>query len=70
MENPTEDEVTKPVTSGTSPEPAVRRTERGSLRGRVRLAPDFDDLPDELTGRFGNDDASAAPSPETHVVRE
>jgi prevent-host-death family protein len=29
------------------------RAVRGSLRGRVHLAEDFDDLPDDIAGAFG-----------------
>ncbi|GAA4656899.1 type II toxin-antitoxin system prevent-host-death family antitoxin [Streptomyces chumphonensis] len=31
----------------------VRRTGRGSLRGRVHIADDFDELPDDLADAFG-----------------
>jgi prevent-host-death family protein len=31
----------------------VRRTGRGSLRGAIRIADDFDELPDDLADAFG-----------------
>lgn len=33
--------------------PAVRRTGRGSLKGRIRIADDFDELPDDIADAFG-----------------
>lgn len=31
----------------------VQRTGRGSLKGRIRIADDFDELPDEVADAFG-----------------
>ncbi|PJE94496.1 prevent-host-death protein [Streptomyces carminius] len=33
--------------------PKVRRTGRGSLRGRIHIPDDFDELPDDITDTFG-----------------
>ncbi|MFI6863159.1 type II toxin-antitoxin system Phd/YefM family antitoxin [Streptomyces sp. NPDC050421] len=31
----------------------VKRTGRGSLKGRIRIADDFDELPDDMADAFG-----------------
>ncbi|MEE4490809.1 type II toxin-antitoxin system Phd/YefM family antitoxin [Streptomyces sp. BE230] len=31
----------------------VKRTGRGSLKGRIRIADDFDELPDDIADAFG-----------------
>ncbi|MFD3910545.1 type II toxin-antitoxin system Phd/YefM family antitoxin [Streptomyces sp. NPDC058603] len=33
--------------------PEVRRTGRGSLKGRIRINDDFDELPDDVADAFG-----------------
>ncbi|MER8072028.1 MULTISPECIES: type II toxin-antitoxin system prevent-host-death family antitoxin [Streptomyces] len=33
--------------------PEVRRTGRGSLKGRIRINDDFDELPDDIADAFG-----------------
>ncbi|MFD7894313.1 type II toxin-antitoxin system Phd/YefM family antitoxin [Streptomyces sp. NPDC059568] len=33
--------------------PEVKRTGRGSLKGRIRMADDFDELPDDIADVFG-----------------
>ena len=43
----------EPVAKVVPLRPKVRRTGRGSLRGQVRIADDFDELPDDLAEAFG-----------------
>jgi prevent-host-death family protein len=43
----------EPVAKIVPLRPEVRRTGRGSLRGAIHLAEDFDDLPDDLADAFG-----------------
>ncbi|MDF6044525.1 type II toxin-antitoxin system prevent-host-death family antitoxin [Streptomyces sp. JH14] len=43
----------EPVAKVVPLRPKVRRTGRGSLKGRIHLAADFDELPDEIAGAFG-----------------
>ncbi|WP_208881394.1 hypothetical protein [Streptomyces armeniacus] len=46
-------EAGEPAAEAAPHRPAVRRTERGSLRGQVGIADDFGELPDGLAGFFG-----------------
>ncbi|WP_406421725.1 type II toxin-antitoxin system prevent-host-death family antitoxin [Streptomyces sp. NBC_00873] len=43
----------EPVAKVVPLHPKVRRTGRGSLKGRIHLAADFDELPDEIAAAFG-----------------
>ena len=43
----------EPVAKVVPLRPVVKRTGRGSLRGAIRLAEDFDELPDDLADAFG-----------------
>ena len=43
----------EPVARVVPLRPKVRRTGRGSLRGSIHIAEDFDDLPDDLADAFG-----------------
>ncbi|WP_328887373.1 type II toxin-antitoxin system Phd/YefM family antitoxin [Streptomyces sp. NBC_00316] len=43
----------EPVAKVVPLRPKVRRTGRGSLKGRIHLAADFDELPDEIARAFG-----------------
>ncbi|MET8127146.1 type II toxin-antitoxin system prevent-host-death family antitoxin [Streptomyces sp. NPDC005065] len=43
----------EPVAKVVPLRPKVRRTGRGSLKGRIHLAADFDELPDEIANAFG-----------------
>ncbi|MET7860302.1 type II toxin-antitoxin system prevent-host-death family antitoxin [Streptomyces sp. NPDC005318] len=43
----------EPVAKVVPLRPEVRRTGRGSLKGRIHLAADFDELPDEIARAFG-----------------
>lgn len=43
----------EPIAKVVPLRPKVRRTGRGSLRGRIRIADDFDELPDDLSEAFG-----------------
>ncbi|MFJ9685411.1 type II toxin-antitoxin system Phd/YefM family antitoxin [Streptomyces bacillaris] len=43
----------EPVAKVVPLRPKVRRTGRGSLAGRIRIADDFDDLPDDIADAFG-----------------
>lgn len=43
----------EPVAKVVPLRPKVQRTERGSLRGRIHLGDDFDELPDDLADTFG-----------------
>ncbi|MFE5092951.1 type II toxin-antitoxin system Phd/YefM family antitoxin [Streptomyces sp. NPDC056638] len=43
----------KPVAKVVPLRPAVRRTGRGSLKGQIRIADDFDNLPDDIADAFG-----------------
>ncbi|WP_066948500.1 type II toxin-antitoxin system Phd/YefM family antitoxin [Streptomyces lushanensis] len=42
-----------PVAKVVPLRPEVRRTGRGSLKGRIRIADDFDELPDGIADEFG-----------------
>ncbi|GAA3788305.1 hypothetical protein ACFS5L_20630 [Streptomyces phyllanthi] len=41
------------VHEAESPWPEVRRMGRGSLRGRIHIADDCDELPDDIADAFG-----------------
>jgi prevent-host-death family protein len=43
----------EPVAKVVPLRPKVQRTERGSLRGRIHIPDDFDELPDDLSDAFG-----------------
>lgn len=43
----------EPVAKVVPLRPKVKRTGRGSLRGAIHIADDFDDLPDDLADAFG-----------------
>ncbi|MDW4896778.1 MULTISPECIES: type II toxin-antitoxin system Phd/YefM family antitoxin [Streptomyces] len=43
----------EPVAKVVPLRPKVRRTGRGSLAGQVRIADDFDALPDDIAEAFG-----------------
>jgi prevent-host-death family protein len=43
----------EPVAKVVPLHPKVQRTGRGSLRGRIHIADDFDELPDDLSEAFG-----------------
>jgi len=43
----------EPVAKVVPLHPKVKRTGRGSLRGRIHIPDDFDELPDDLTDAFG-----------------
>lgn len=43
----------EPVAKVVPLRPKVNRTGRGSLRGRLHIADDFDELPDDLAEHFG-----------------
>ncbi|MEW2485916.1 type II toxin-antitoxin system prevent-host-death family antitoxin [Streptomyces sp. NPDC048411] len=43
----------EPVAKVVPLHPKVRRTGRGSLKGQIHLAADFDELPDEIADAFG-----------------
>ncbi|MET8327173.1 type II toxin-antitoxin system prevent-host-death family antitoxin [Streptomyces sp. NPDC005181] len=43
----------EPVAKVVPLRPKVRRTGRGSLKGRIHLAADFDELPGEIADAFG-----------------
>lgn len=42
-----------PVAKVVPLHPTVKRTGRGSLRGTIHIADDFDELPDDLADAFG-----------------
>ncbi|MFJ6184107.1 type II toxin-antitoxin system Phd/YefM family antitoxin [Streptomyces sp. NPDC092295] len=42
-----------PVAKVVPLRPEVRRTGRGSLKGRIRINDDFDELPDDVADAFG-----------------
>ncbi|MFE3142143.1 type II toxin-antitoxin system Phd/YefM family antitoxin [Streptomyces scopuliridis] len=42
-----------PVAKVVPLRPEVRRTGRGSLKGRIRINDDFDELPDDIADAFG-----------------
>jgi len=46
-------EAGEPVAKVAPLRPKARRTGRGSLRGRIQPADDFDDLPDDVADAFG-----------------
>jgi prevent-host-death family protein len=43
----------EPVAKVTPLHPKVKRTGRGSLRGRIHISDDFDELPEDLADAFG-----------------
>lgn len=43
----------EPVAKVVPLRPKVRRTGRGSLAGRIHIAADFDELPDDIADAFG-----------------
>jgi prevent-host-death family protein len=43
----------QPVAKVVPLRPKVQRTGRGSLRGQIRIAEDFDDLPDDIADALG-----------------
>jgi prevent-host-death family protein len=43
----------KPIASLVPYQADRRRRQPGALRGKVRIAPDFDQLPDDLAAAFG-----------------
>jgi len=43
----------EPVAKVVPLRPKVRRTGRGSLAGRIHIADDFDELPDDIADAFG-----------------
>lgn len=43
----------EPVAKIVPLRPKLRRTGRGSLRGQIRIAEDFDDLPDDIADALG-----------------
>ncbi|MEU2773955.1 type II toxin-antitoxin system prevent-host-death family antitoxin [Streptomyces sp. NPDC007162] len=43
----------EPVAKVVPLRPKVRRTARGSLRGRIHIPEDFDELPDDIADAFG-----------------
>ncbi|MFI8005625.1 type II toxin-antitoxin system prevent-host-death family antitoxin [Streptomyces sp. NBC_01341] len=43
----------EPIAKVVPLHPKVRRTGRGSLRGRIHIPDDFDDLPDDIAEAFG-----------------
>ncbi|WP_415951689.1 type II toxin-antitoxin system Phd/YefM family antitoxin [Streptomyces sp. KLOTTS4A1] len=43
----------EPVAKVVPLRPKVRRTGRGSLSGQIRIADDFDELPDDIADAFG-----------------
>ncbi|HWU10124.1 MAG TPA: type II toxin-antitoxin system prevent-host-death family antitoxin [Streptomyces sp.] len=43
----------EPVAKVVPLHPKVRRTGRGSLRGQIHIADDFDELPDDIAEAFG-----------------
>jgi prevent-host-death family protein len=44
----------EPVAKVVPLRPKVQRSGRGSLRGQIRIADDFDDLPDEIADALGS----------------
>ncbi|MEU7583653.1 type II toxin-antitoxin system prevent-host-death family antitoxin [Streptomyces sp. NPDC041068] len=43
----------EPVAKVVPLRPEVRRTGRGSLKGRIHIPDDFDELPDDIADAFG-----------------
>ncbi|MBM7441877.1 type II toxin-antitoxin system Phd/YefM family antitoxin [Streptomyces sp. HB132] len=43
----------EPIAKVVPLHPKVRRTGRGSLRGRIHIPDDFDELPDDIADAFG-----------------
>ncbi|MFR9674701.1 type II toxin-antitoxin system Phd/YefM family antitoxin [Streptomyces sp. TR02-1] len=43
----------EPVAKVVPLRPQVKRTGRGSLRGAIRIADDFDELPEDIANAFG-----------------
>ncbi|MEU1216568.1 type II toxin-antitoxin system Phd/YefM family antitoxin [Streptomyces sp. NPDC005791] len=43
----------EPIAKVVPLHPKVRRTGRGSLRGQIHIADDFDELPDDIAEAFG-----------------
>ncbi|MGW0547678.1 type II toxin-antitoxin system Phd/YefM family antitoxin [Streptomyces altiplanensis] len=43
----------EPIAKVAPLRPKVRRTGRGSLRGRIHIPDDFDELPDDIAEAFG-----------------
>ncbi|WP_329038071.1 type II toxin-antitoxin system prevent-host-death family antitoxin [Streptomyces sp. NBC_00178] len=43
----------EPIAKVVPLHPKVRRTGRGSLRGRIHIPDDFDELPDDIAEAFG-----------------
>jgi prevent-host-death family protein len=43
----------EPVAKVVPLRPKVSRTDYGSLRGQIRIADDFDELPDDIAEAFG-----------------
>ncbi|MEU9202971.1 type II toxin-antitoxin system Phd/YefM family antitoxin [Streptomyces sp. NPDC048332] len=46
-------EAGEPVAVTVPPRARVKRTGRGSLKGRIPIAADFDELPDDMAEAFG-----------------